>query len=98
MFPSSSPLWFRGLEVLVLANPGHVVSASGVLAYTWLIKLTSMHLAYAVHGGLGFVAIPVFGAGLLFKERAAVGQWVGMFLVFAGIALIALIRPGTASS
>lgn len=73
---------------------GHVVSATGVFAYTWLIKLTSMHLAFAIHGGLGFVAVQVFGAWLIFKERITVGQWIGAFLVFAGIVLIALTRPG----
>jgi len=72
---------------------GHLVSASGVLAYTWLIKLTSMHLAFAIHGGLGFVAVQVFGAWLIFRERISVGQWIGASFVFAGILLIALTRP-----
>lgn len=73
---------------------GHLVSATGVLAYTWLIKLTSLHLAFAIYGGLGFVAVQVFGAWLIFRERISVGQWLGACLVFAGILLIALTRPG----
>jgi multidrug transporter EmrE-like cation transporter len=77
---------------------GHLVAASGVLAYTWLIKLTSLHLAFAVYGGLGFVAVQVFGAWLLFKERITVGQWIGALLVFAGIVLIALTRPAPTGS
>lgn len=77
---------------------GHVVSASGVLTYTWLIKLTSLNLAYAVHGGLGFVAIQVFGAWLLYKEKISPWAWLGTALICIGILLIALTRQGSASN
>lgn len=72
---------------------GHFVAFTGVLAYTWLIKLTSLHLAYAVHSALGFVIVQVIGAWLIFKERITPGQWIGAALVVVGILVIALTRP-----
>jgi len=74
---------------------GHLVSATSVFAYTWLIKLTSMNLAYAIYGGLGFVTVQVVGAWLVFHERISVGQWIGTALITLGIVLIALTRQGT---
>lgn len=76
---------------------GNLVSFTGVLAYTWFVKLTSLNLAYAVYGGLGFVAVQVAGAWLLFKERISPWQWVGTALICAGILLIALTRQASAT-
>ena len=71
---------------------GNVVAFTGVLAETWLIKLTTLNIAFAVMGGLGFLAVQVLGAGVLFHERISWGQWIGTALIFVGIVLIALTR------
>lgn len=71
---------------------GNVVAFTGVLAETWLIKLTTLNVAFAVMGGFGFLSVQVLGAGLLYHERITAGQWIGTALIFIGVMLVALTR------
>jgi len=73
---------------------GNLAGFLSVLAFTALLRLISLHLAFAVTAGLGFLAVQVIGAHLIFHESVTRGQWLGIVLITGGIALVALAREG----
>jgi len=69
---------------------GNLAGFLSVLAFTALLRLISLHLAYAVTAGLGFLAVQVIGAHLIFHEMVTRGQWLGIVLIVSGIVLVSL--------
>ncbi|HDN80944.1 MAG: hypothetical protein DRI61_05445 [Chloroflexi bacterium] len=68
---------------------GNLTGFMGVLAFTLLLKLIPLHLAYGITAGFGFVLVQVVAARLFFHERITPVQWAGVALVSLGILLIA---------
>ncbi len=62
----------------------------GVLAFTLLLRLIPLNLAYAITAGLGFVAVQFFAARLVFQEAISTFQWGGMLLIALGIIIVSL--------
>ncbi len=71
---------------------GNLAGFLGVIAFTLLLKFIPLYLAYGIFMGLGFVAVQVLAARLLFKEQIRPIQWIGVTLILLGIFLIALGR------
>lgn len=86
---AGSPDWKSFLQWQAVGNLAGFLS---VLALTGLMRYLSLHLAYTFTIGLGFVAVQVFGARLIFHEAITTGQWVGTALIAGGIALVSLSR------
>ena len=88
---AGSPHWRGFLWWQVVGNLAGFLS---VLSLTFLLKFVPLHLAYALTMGLGFVAVQVVAARLVFHEAIAAIQWLGVLLVFGGIVLISLGKRG----
>lgn len=71
---------------------GNLSGLANVLALTFLIRELSLHQAYAINAGLGFLLVEVVAAGLIFHEALGVGQWLGSLLVCGGVLMITLWR------
>jgi len=71
---------------------GNVAGFCSVLSLTGLLRYIPLHLAYTFTMGLGFVAVQVFGARLIFHEAITTGQWMGTALIAGGIVLVSLSR------
>lgn len=67
---------------------GNLAGFAGVLAFTGLLRLVPLHIAYPITQGLSVIAVQVLVARLLFRETVGMLQWVGTALVIAGIVLI----------
>ena len=78
---------FLGWQVI-----GNVFGLLGVLAFTFLLRLLPLHLAYAFTYGLGFVGVQVVGAHFFFHEAIAPTQWLGIALIAIGIVFVSLGR------
>lgn len=86
---AGSQNWREFLAWQVMANLAGLV---GVISFTLLLKFIPLYLAYGIFMGLGFVAVQVVAARLLFKERILSIQWIGVAFIVLGIFLIALGR------
>ncbi len=71
---------------------GNLAGFLGVISFTLLLKFIPLYLAYGIFMGLGFVAVQVVAARLIFKEPIRSVQWIGVTLILLGIFLIALGR------
>lgn len=67
---------------------GNLSGFLGVLAFTLLLRLISLHLAFALTAGLGFICVQIIAARLMFQEPISSVQWLGTVLVAAGIIII----------
>ena len=82
---AASTNWRGFLAWQVVGNFSGLVT---VIALTFLLRLTSLHVAYPVTTGLSVVGVQVVAAALLFREAISPAQWLGTLLVVAGIVLI----------
>jgi multidrug transporter EmrE-like cation transporter len=71
---------------------GNVAGFLGVLAFTFLLRLVPLYLAYAFTAGLGFVSVQVIGARLIFGEAITANQWLGIAFIASGVILVSLRR------
>ena len=71
---------------------GNFAGFLGVISFTLLLKFIPLYLAYGIFMGLGFLAVQVVAARLIFKEPIRSVQWIGVTLILVGIFLIALGR------
>lgn len=71
---------------------GNVAGFLSVLALTSLLRFIPLYLAYAFTAGLGFVAVQVVGAYLIFGEAITTSQWLGIALITGGIVMVSLHR------
>jgi len=67
---------------------GNLAGFLGVLAFTALLRVMSLHTAYPATQGLTAVGVQVVGSGLVFRERLSPFSWAGTALIVAGVALI----------
>ncbi len=86
---AGSQNWKGFLAWQIMANLAGFV---GVISFTLLLKFIPLYLAYGIFMGLGFVAVQVVAARLIFKEPIRSIQWIGVTLIMLGIFLIALGR------
>jgi multidrug transporter EmrE-like cation transporter len=82
---AASTNWRSFLTWQVVGNFSGLVT---VIALTFLLRMTSLHVAYPVTTGLSVVGVQVVAAWLLFREAISPAQWLGTLLVVAGIVLI----------
>lgn len=82
---ATSPGWqrFVGWQIV-----GNLSGFLGVLAFTFLLRFTSLHLAYTLTAGLGFLCVQIIAARLIFQEPISTAQWLGTVLIAAGIVII----------
>lgn len=67
---------------------GNLSGFLGVLAFTFLLRFISLHLAYALTAGLGFLCVQIIAARFIFQEPISTVQWLGSALTAAGIIII----------
>jgi multidrug transporter EmrE-like cation transporter len=84
---SSGPRDFLRWQVM-----GNLAGFLSVLALTGLLRFIPLHLASAFTYGLGFVAVQVIGAHLIFGEAITSSQWLGIALITGGIVMVSLRR------
>jgi multidrug transporter EmrE-like cation transporter len=77
-------LWWQ-----VVAN---VTGFLSVIAFTFLLRLLSLHVAFAVTAGFGFALVQVLGARFVFHEAITGWQWFGIALITSGIFVVSLGR------
>ena len=67
---------------------GNLSGFLGVLAFTFLLRFISLHLAYTLTAGLGFLCVQIIAARFIFQEPISMVQWLGTLLTAAGIIII----------
>lgn len=67
---------------------GNLSGFLGVLAFTFLLRFISLHLAYALTAGLGFLCVQIIAARFIFQEPISTVQWLGTVLTAAGVFII----------
>jgi multidrug transporter EmrE-like cation transporter len=77
-------LWWQ-----VVAN---VTGFLSVIAFTFLLRIISLHLAFALTAGFGFALVQVLGARFIFHEAITSWQWFGVALITVGIFIVSLGR------
>jgi multidrug transporter EmrE-like cation transporter len=82
---AASTNWRSFMAWQVVGNFSGLVT---VIALTFLLRLTSLHVAYPVTTGLSVVGVQVIASWLLFREAITPAQWLGTLLVVGGIVLI----------
>jgi multidrug transporter EmrE-like cation transporter len=71
---------------------GNVTGFLSVIAFTLLLRLISLHVAFAVTAGFGFALVQVLGAHFVFHETITSWQWFGVALITCGILIVSLGR------
>jgi multidrug transporter EmrE-like cation transporter len=71
---------------------GNVTGFLSVIAFTFLLRLISLHVAFAVTAGVGFALVQVIGARFIFHEAITSWQWFGVALITCGIFIVSLGR------
>ncbi len=71
---------------------GNLSGFLSVIAFTILLRLISLHLAFAVTAGFGFALVQLVGAGFVFHEAITEWQWFGVALITGGIFIVSLGR------
>ncbi len=77
-------LWWQ-----VVGNSAGFLS---VITFTFLLRLVSLHLAWAVTAGFGFALVEILGARFFFHEAITAWQWFGVALITSGIFIVSLGR------
>lgn len=71
---------------------GNLAGFAAVIAFTVLLRLISLHVAWAITAGFGFALVEVLGARLFFHEAISSWQWFGVALITIGIFVVSLGR------
>ncbi len=71
---------------------GNLAGFLSVIAFTILLRLISLHVAFAITAGFGFALVQVLGARLVFHEAITNWQWFGVALITSGIIIVSLGR------
>ena len=71
---------------------GNISGLVTVLTLTALLRFIPLNLAWAITGGLGFMAVQVFASRLILNETITQMQWMGVVLISLGIILVAIGR------
>jgi multidrug transporter EmrE-like cation transporter len=81
--------WQDFLGWQVVAN---VTGFLSVIAFTFLLRLISLHVAFALTVGFGFALVQVLGARFVFHEAITSSQWFGVALITVGIIIVSFGR------
>ena len=80
---------------LAFLAAGNVAGLGGVMAYTWLMRRTPLHVAFPLTRGVGVLGVQLVGALLVFHETFTAREAAGAAIVAAGIILVGFSRrPG----
>ncbi len=71
---------------------GNIAGFLAVIAFTVLLRMISLHVAWAVTAGFGFALVEVIGARFFFHEAITSWQWFGVALITCGILIVSLAR------
>jgi len=71
---------------------GNTAGFLSVIAFTVLLRMISLHVAWAVTAGFGFALVEVIGARFFFQEAITSWQWFGVALITCGIFVVSLGR------
>lgn len=71
---------------------GNLTGFLSVIAFTLLLRLISLHMAFAITAGFGFALVQVLGARFVFHEAITNLQWFGVALITGGIFIVSLGR------
>ena len=71
---------------------GNIAGFLSVIAFTLLLRMISLHVAFAVTAGFGFALVEVLGARFFFHEAITPWQWFGVALITSGIFIVSLGR------
>lgn len=71
---------------------GNLAGFLSVIAFTVLLRLISLHVAWAITAGLGFALVEVVAARFFFQEAITSWQWFGVALITIGILIVSLGR------
>ena len=71
---------------------GNLAGFLSVIAFTFVLRLISLHLAFAVTAAFGVALVQVLGAHFLFHETSTSWQWFGVALITSGIFIVSLGR------
>jgi multidrug transporter EmrE-like cation transporter len=77
--------WSTFLSWQVVGNLAGLIT---VLTLTGLLRFIPLHIAYTVTAGLAVIGVQVVAAKWIFGEVVSATQWLGTFLVIAGILII----------
>ena len=80
----------RALPFIVMFAAGNLAGFAGVLAYTAVLRMTPLHIAFPLSRGLVVLGIQLFAALVVFREAFALREVAGIALVTAGIILVGL--------
>jgi len=86
---ADSAAWQGFLWWQVVGNTAGFLS---VIAFTLLLRMISLHVAWAITAGSGFALVEVFGARFFFHEAITSWQWFGVALITSGILFVSLGR------
>jgi multidrug transporter EmrE-like cation transporter len=71
---------------------GNIAGFLSVIAFTILLRLIPLHVAWAVTAGFGFALVEVIAARFFFQEAITSWQWFGVALITGGILIVSLGR------
>ena len=71
---------------------GNIAGFLSVITFTVLLRLISLHVAWAITAGFGFALVEVIGARLFFHEAITNWQWFGVALITSGIFIVSFGR------
>jgi multidrug transporter EmrE-like cation transporter len=71
---------------------GNIAGFLSVITFTVLLRMISLHVAWAVTAGFGFALVEVLGARFFFHEAITTWQWFGVALITSGIFIVSLGR------
>ncbi len=80
-----SPSWKPFLSWQVIGNLAGFLT---VLTLTGLLRYVPLNVAFTVTTGLAVLGVQIGASAWIFHEPISLGQWAGMLLVVAGIALV----------
>jgi multidrug transporter EmrE-like cation transporter len=67
---------------------GNLAGFAGVLAYTFVLRSMSLHVAFPLEQALTALGVQILASRLLFREHIAPLAWAGTALVMVGIAVM----------
>jgi multidrug transporter EmrE-like cation transporter len=71
---------------------GNLAGFLSVIAFKLLLRMISLHVAWAITAGFGFALVEVVAARFFFEEAITGWQWLGVALITIGILVVSLGR------
>ncbi len=64
---------------------GNLAGFATVITLTWMLRYVPLHVAFPVTTGLAVLGVQMISGRLFFGENVSIIDWLGTFLVVAGI-------------